>query len=122
MIKVPVKNKRHIVGAIGLATVIAAAASMYFLYGKNGAQRRKKVRGWAVKVKKEVIEQLKNLKEFNQAAYNRVIDNVGNRYKQLKSIDPAEIRKVMGELKSHWKNIRLQLRPASSKRKRDRKK
>ena len=34
-----------VVGA-GLAAVAAFAAAGYFLYGKDGAKNRKKVRGW----------------------------------------------------------------------------
>ncbi|KKW48138.1 MAG: hypothetical protein UY99_C0011G0001, partial [Parcubacteria group bacterium GW2011_GWA1_59_11] len=30
----------------GLAAAAVAAAGAYFLYGKRGAQNRKKVRGW----------------------------------------------------------------------------
>lgn len=116
MIHISKKRKRQIAKAVGVATVIATAASVYFLYGKGGAERRKKVKDWAIKAKKEVLEQLENLREFNQTAYNRVIDNVGNRYKRLKSIDPAELREMVKELKGHWGNIRRQIRPRPIKK------
>lgn len=102
---------------IGLAAITAAALGAYFLYGTGGEQRRKKVRGWMLKARGEVLEQLEGLKSFNQAAYNRVIDEVGSRYKKLKNIDPVEVTEMAQELKGHWSAIKQQFRTAAPARK-----
>ncbi len=102
---------------IGLAALTAAAVGTYFLYGKGGAQRRKKVQGWMLKARGEILERLEGLKQVNQAAYNRVIDEVGNRYRRLKNVDPAEVTEMMRELKGHWRNIYRQLSATGPMRK-----
>ncbi|HEX9722099.1 MAG TPA: hypothetical protein VGA53_02440 [Candidatus Paceibacterota bacterium] len=98
-------GKKVVLGA-GLALAAAAAAGAYFLYGtKEGAKQRKKIAGWSLKMKGEVLEKLENLKEWNQEAYNKAVDAVGNKYRQMKSIDSAEVEKAMKEMKSQWKHI-----------------
>lgn len=98
-------GKKVAVGA-GVALAALTAAGAYFLYGtKEGAKQRKKIRGWSLKMRGEVLERLENLKEWNQEAYNNVVDAVGAKYRQMKSIDPAEVDKAMKEMKSQWKHI-----------------
>lgn len=91
-------------------TMVAAAAGAYFLYGtKEGKKQTKKIKGWTLKAKGEVLEKLENIKEVNQEKYDAVVDAVSSRYQKLKNVDPAELAAVAKELKSHWKKIQSEL-------------
>jgi len=104
-------GNRVIVGA-GIAAVAAAAvAGGYFLYGKAGAKKRKKIKGWMLKAKGEVLEQMEKGKEVTEETYHDVIDKVSQKYQSVKNIDPTELQQMVKELKSHWKNIKGQLTP-----------
>jgi gas vesicle protein len=104
------KNNHSIIKGIavgaGIATVAAAIAGTYFLYGsKNASKNRKKVKAWTFKAKGEILEQLENLSEVSEGAYHKIIKDVSNKYQELKNIDKNDITEFTEELKSHWKNI-----------------
>lgn len=84
---------------------MAGAAATYFIYEKSGPKTKKKIRGWTLKAKGEVLERLEDLKEVNEKVYNEVIDQVGKQYKAAKKIDAKDIDKLTSELKKHWKSI-----------------
>jgi hypothetical protein len=112
---IPQKTTR-VSPAVGLG-LVAALAGIYFLYGsKEGAKRRAKVRGWALRAKGEVLEKLENLKEVNEEVYNRVIDGVLRRYEKVKNVDPGEVGALAADLKRHWQVINRQLKRPSQKR------
>lgn len=99
------------VGVGIVAAVAAAAAGGYFLYGKDGAKNRKKIKGWMLKAKGEILDQMEKGKEMTEETYHKVIDNVAQKYQAIKGIDPAELQQMTKELKSHWKSIKAQLSP-----------
>ncbi|MBI2577250.1 MAG: hypothetical protein HYV77_00190 [Candidatus Wildermuthbacteria bacterium] len=106
--------------AAGVGLAIAAAAGAYFLYGtKSGAKQRKKIHGWTLKAKGEVLEKLEQLKEINETAYQDIVDKVTQRYQAMKNIDPQELQAFVQDLKSSWKHIRkgVKGKPAKSSRK-----
>ncbi len=95
-------------GAIiaGVAALAAAAAGAYFLYGtKEGAKRRKQIKGWTLKMKGEVLERLENLQDVSKETYDGIVDKVAQGYKGLKNVDPEEITALVADLKGHWNNI-----------------
>jgi len=93
------------VGA-GMALVAAAAAGAYFLYGtKEGARKRKQIKGWTLRVKGEVLEKMEKLKDVNEKVYRETVDTVAEKYRKIKNIDSEELDAVVKELKNHWKNI-----------------
>jgi len=105
-------NKAKVVGVagVGLAALAAAAAGAYFLYGsKEGAKRRKKISGWMLKAKGEVLEQMEKVEHMNEKAYRQMVDTVAVKYKKLKHVDPAELQQMVKELKGHWKGIQKEL-------------
>lgn len=103
----------------GLAAVVAAAAGVYFLYGSKGAAKnRKKVKGWMLKAKGEVLEKLENLKEVNEEIYHKVIKQVSDKYQAAKSIDKKDVQEFVRELKSHWKSIAKEIKAFHTKKKR----
>jgi len=114
------KNKNRVSAVeigVGIAALAAAAAAGgYFLYGKDGAKNRKKIKGWMLKAKGEVLEQMEKGKEMTEETYHNVIDKVSQKYKAVKDIDPVELQQMTKELKNHWKNIKAQLSPKSRKK------
>ncbi|MHB1118120.1 MAG: hypothetical protein ACYCZ7_01135 [Minisyncoccota bacterium] len=103
------------VGA-GIAALAAFAAAGYFLYGKDGAKNRKKVRGWMLKAKGEVLEGVEKMKDVSEADYKMIVNKVGTKYKAVKNIDPAEVEAMVKELHGHWKNIKKSISPAPKKK------
>jgi hypothetical protein len=98
----------------GLAA--AAAAGVYFIYGNKEVQKKaKKVKGWALKAKGEVLEKIEKIKAIDEKAYHDAIDAVMKKYEKIKSIDTTEAMSVARELKSHWRNIKKELQGTTTK-------
>ena len=101
----------------GIGAFVAGAAGAYFLYGtKEGAKRRKQVKGWAVRMKGDVMKRLERLKEVNEETYNKVIDEVASQYKKVKSIDPEDVNALVNDMKRYWKNISKELHAPAKKK------
>ena len=114
------KKSKHGVLKLGLGlstAAVATVASAYFIYKKSSPKTKAKMRGWALKMRGEVLEQLEELKEVNEKIYNVVIDEVSKRYIQAQHIDLKDIEEVAGELKSHWKGIARDLSKKVTSRK-----
>ena len=93
----------------GLAALAGAVAAGVFLYGPNGAKRRKVIRGWALKLKGEVVDQLEQLQELNEKVYHGVVDDITRRYRALPRVDIKELDALAKELKRHWRHINTSL-------------
>lgn len=100
----------------GVAALAAFAAAGYFLYGKDGAKNRKKVKGWMLKAKGEVLEGVEKMKDVSEEQYAMIVDKVGAKYKAVKNIDPAEVEAMVKELHGHWKNIKKSISPTPKKK------
>lgn len=108
------KKNSNFAANVGLA--IVAAAGAYFLYGtKAGAAQRKKIRGWTLKAKGEVLERLEQLREINETAYQDIVDKVTSRYQTMKNIDSQELQAFVQDLKSSWQHIQKSVKGKSSK-------
>jgi len=93
-----------------LATVALGALGAYFLYGtKEGESKIAKIKGWMLKMKGEVLEEIESLKELNEETYTAVVNSASKRYKALKNVDNKELEKVVKDLKKHWKDIKKKL-------------
>lgn len=96
-------NKKTVVGAgVGLA---AFAAGAHFLYGKEGAKNREKVKGWTLKARGEILEKIETLREINEQKYHDVVDSVASRYKKLKKVDTKELNNLVKQAKGVWSKI-----------------
>lgn len=115
MVKKVSTGEKVAIGA-GLAALAGFAAAGYFLYGKDGAKNRKKVRGWMLKAKGEVLEAVEKMKDVSEEEYAMILDKVGAKYKNIKNIDPAEVEVMVKELRGHWKNIKKSISPAPKKK------
>lgn len=90
----------------GVGFVAAAAAGAYFFFGKDGESNRKKIKGWAVKAKGEVLDKLEDLKTVNKKNYDKIVDEVTKKYKKVKKASGPEIKKLNKQLKSAWGKIK----------------
>lgn len=91
---------------IGIGAGVAAlSAAAYILFGPDGKKNRKAIRGWAVKMKGEIIEQFENAKELTEPVFNQIVEKVQAKYAKLKNIDPEELKAVVDEIKKHWKTL-----------------
>ncbi len=89
----------------GVAGVAALSAAAYMLFGPAGKKNRKKISGWAVKMKGEIIEKFEDLKEVTEPMYNKIVDEVSSKYAKAKNVSVEEVAEVVGEIKKHWKSL-----------------
>lgn len=91
------------------ALAVAGAAGAYYLYGKDGAKNRKKVKTWALRAKADIIDKLEKSKAVTEENYHMVVDGALAKYAKLKHVTPEELSALSKELKSHWKSIKAEL-------------
>jgi hypothetical protein len=105
------KSKSHVLADVGIfaAGAVAAAAGTLFLYGKNAKHNRKSVRGWMVKAKGEILDEMEQMREMNREGYDVLVDKVTRAYGKLKHVNQKDLQNITKELKSHWKEISKQL-------------
>lgn len=102
------KNNSH-AGAIiaGIAGLTAAAVGGYYLYGhKDAAKNRAKVKSWMLKAKGEVLEELEKVQDVTESAYDKAVDTVARKYRELKDIDADELEAFISEMRGHWTGIK----------------
>jgi len=110
-------STKEIIG-IG-AGVAALGAAAFVLFGPEGKQNRKAIKGWSVKMKGEIIEKFEQAKELTEPVYHQIIDTVHAKYAKVKNVDQAELAKVVGDIKKHWKAIKKEAmgkKPAKAKK------
>lgn len=114
--KKAVKKSGSGLGLVALAAATAAGA--YFLYGsKNAAKNRKKVKGWTLKAKGEVLEKMETMKNIDESDYKKIVDTVAAKYKKLKTVNTKEVEGLARELKAQWKEIHKEASPKKKAKK-----
>jgi len=104
MKKVQTKKGNNVVKAIAIgATVAAGAAAAYLLLGKDGKKNRKAIKGWAIKMKGEIIEKFEQAKDLTEPVYDKIIDEVSAKYAKIKDIDQKDIANLVKEARQNWK-------------------
>jgi hypothetical protein len=104
-------------GAGIAATVAAAAIGAYFLYGKDGAKNRKKVKGWMLKAKGEILEKVEALENVSEGKYQQIVEEVAARYRGARNVDKAELVALITDAKRHWKTMKkIVAKPRSGKK------
>jgi DNA-binding transcriptional ArsR family regulator len=98
--------------AVGLAALTAAG---YFVFGPNGKNNRKQIKGWSLKMKGEILEKLEKLKDVTPEMYNTIIDEVSAKYGKLKNISEEEVAAIAVDLKKHWRAISRDLKEKENK-------
>jgi len=110
------KTTNHTGESIAIGAAVAAVAGLVFLYGTEaGKKKRKKVRGWMLKAKGEVLENLEKAKEVNETLYNETVEKVMTKYAKLKHVQEDEIEPLIKEFKTHWKQVKKELTPKKKK-------
>lgn len=114
------KEKKSGLGAAGaLVATVAAAAGAYFLYGtKEGKKTQKKIKGWALKAKGEVLEKLEKAKTVSEDTYKAAVSDVMKKYQKLKKEHGTEVEAVSKELHGYWKELKKHLNTESKKARR----
>lgn len=110
MAKKQKSNHAGVKVGVGIAAVAALAAGAYFLYGKDGAKNRKKIKGWMLKAKGEMLEGIEKLKEVSEPKYHEIVEKVAAKYAKLKNVDAEDIDTLKKEIKAQWKNIKKHLK------------
>jgi gas vesicle protein len=96
--------------AVG-AGIAALSAAAYVLFGPEGKKNRKVIRGWAIKMKGEVIEKLENAKEISEPIYHDIVNKVSEKYAKVKNVNPEELTKAVEDLRKQWKNMVRDAKP-----------
>jgi len=85
---------------VGVAAVSAAA---YLLFGPEGQKNRKKIKGWSIKMKGEMIEKFEEAKEVTEPIYHKIVDEISEKYSKVKGIEREDIDEVVADVKKSWK-------------------
>ena len=96
--------------AIG-AGVVGASVAAYLLFGPEGKKNRKIVKGWAVKMKGEIMEKVESIKDLTEPVYENIVDQIQSKYEKLKNIDKKEVLAVAAEMRKHWKAVSKTAKP-----------
>jgi hypothetical protein len=105
--------KKAEIGAGIAATVAAAALGAYLLYGKDGAKNRKKVRGWTLKAKGEILEQVEKMGHVTEAGYQDVVNRVIASYRGAKNVTGPELMALATDARKHWKALKPLIKKAA---------
>lgn len=97
-------SKAGIAGAI--AGVAAAAAGLVYFYGPKGDKRRKKLKGWMLKVKGEVLTRLEEAEELSKEKYDEIVDKAIDSYRDAKDASEKELDELKERLKGEWEHIK----------------
>ncbi len=93
------------------AGIAAASVAAYLLFGPEGKKNRKVIKGWAVKMKGEVLEKLEAVKDITEPVYNSIVDQVQAKYAKVKNIDQKEMMAFVGDMRKHWKAVSKSKKP-----------
>lgn len=91
---------------IGLTAAAVSAAGAYFLYGsKNASKNRKKVKGWALKAKGEILESLEKAESITEEEFKDLVESALGAYGTLKNATTGEVRDFRREMTEHWDKL-----------------
>jgi hypothetical protein len=99
-----VKDNAGTMVAVG-ATVAALAAGSYYFFGPKGKQHRNKMKGWMLRMKAEVVENLEAAKEVTEPVYREIVDAVAKTHAEAGKISKAEVFALASDLKRQWRTI-----------------
>jgi hypothetical protein len=91
---------------LGLGAGLAAlATASYYFWGPDGRRNQRKMKGWMIKMKGEIIERIENAKELTEDVYNDIIDKVSTVYEGASGTGSAEVKAFAQKLKDQWEDI-----------------
>lgn len=103
--------------AIGLgaglaAAAIGAAVGNYLLTGKRATKTKRVLKGWMLKAKGELLEQLENAGDVGEDMYYQAVDQVADKYSKMSGVAKEEVDDMAAELKKQWKVVNKGLKKA----------
>jgi gas vesicle protein len=99
-------GKKYLGYGLLTAGAVAAAAGAYFFYGSpNSSKNRKRVKGWMLKARGELMDQIEKHKEISEDKYYQLVDRIVGRYKNVKNATNQELKELEDDLKSSWTKI-----------------
>lgn len=111
------KQSNHVGGfAVFGAALVALGATAYYFFGPGGNDHQKKARGWAIKMKGEVVHRLEKLKKIDEPLYHEIVDAVAKEFEQTKVASRAEVASLASTMKRAWDSIVLQASKSGKKR------
>jgi hypothetical protein len=83
------KAKSLLGAAATVAGVVAGAGAYYFYGSKDAKKHRHQVASWMKKAEKEIVTEVKKLKEnaFNEKNVKSIVATVSKKYEALQKID-----------------------------------
>lgn len=91
---------------VGLTAAAVAAAGAYFLYGSEHAeQNRKRVKGWALKAKGDVLDALENAEHMTEEQFQAVVAQVLDTYDKARSLSKKEMSDFKKEMQLNWEEL-----------------
>lgn len=110
--------KNEILAGAGIVSLAAGVMGAYFLYGsKDAPKNRKKIRGWTLKAKGEILEKLESVAGVSEEMYHSVVREIADKYKKLKHIDASEIEEFASELLAYWSKIKKDIEKTVTEKK-----
>lgn len=98
-------------------TVAALTAAGYILLGPEGKKNRRKISGWAVKMKGEIIEKFEQAKELTEPIYQGIVDEVAKKYRAQKEVNSRELNELVADMKKRWKDMVKDAKSVAKKQK-----
>lgn len=90
----------------GLTAAAVTAAGAYFLYGsKQSVQNRKKIKGWMLKAKGEVLEALEKAESITEEEYKALVETASGAYSTMKNATAGEVKDFKKEMGEHWEKL-----------------
>jgi hypothetical protein len=91
---------------VGLTAAAVTAAGAYFLYGSDDAPKnRKKVKGWMLQAKGEVLERLEDAKHMTEDEFQVLVENVIDTYDKAKNLSKKEMKDFRKEMEENWQDL-----------------
>lgn len=102
-------DKKKTIGA-GIGIAALAAIGAYFLTGKRGAKNRDLIKGWTLKMKGDILDKVEKVKKLDKEDYEKIVDDVADRYGKLEKVSGTELKRLSGELKKAWGHVKEELK------------
>ena len=101
------KEKRH--PGLFAGALAAGALAGYLFYGSSGAKNRKKLRGWMLRAKADVLDRVERTRGITQDTYEELVNTVMGKYKKMKRVNDDEAEALARELKRYWRTVKREL-------------
>jgi len=99
----------------GLAVAaIGAAIGSYLLTGPRTAKTKRVLKGWMLKAKGELLEQLEKAGDVGEEMYNQAVDQITDKYSKMSGVAQDEVDEMKKELKKQWKLVEKGLAKAKN--------